>query len=583
MNMNAYEVLITLSEKPPIWRKLLVPQNFTFANFHYCIQDSMGWNDSHLYEFTVYNPVSGNEEQIGIPDEDFDDDTIDSELRSLNCIFNEVNNSANYLYDFGDNWNHKVELIGETESKQLPRCIAGEGLCPPDDIGGLDEYLRILQDPDDEDIALSDSLKNRQTDFIPEKVYFRDKCYEAHLLLPKDEKIWLHYVLQGQYNEADIVQELYFSLPPDDVKKLYKCVLTSQLRYRNRALALLAARKGISEKAITDFLFISKSTIRNVQKVYDEKGIESIIKDKHNVPKKHEKPEYIEKVFSILHAPPSSYGYNRTTWKQSDLKEVMSNEGFPISKGGLSQIISDAGYKYKKAKTVLTSNDPEYKEKLEEIKNILSNLGEKEKFFSIDEYGPFAIKIQGGKSLVAPGTVKTVPQWQKSKGNLIMTAALELSTNQITHFYSKKKNTDEMIKLLNILIEQYSDEETIYFSWDAASWHASKKLYEAVDEINSDEYRKEKKVPYVKLAPLPTCAQFLNVIESVFSGMARAIIHNSNYQSVKECKVAIDTYFTERNEHFRKHPKKAGNKIWGKERVQPEFSESNNCKDPMYR
>jgi len=70
----------------------------------------------------------------------------------------------------------------------------------------------------------------------------------------------------------------------------------------------------------------------------------------------------------------------------------------------------------------------------------------------------------------------------------------------------------------------------------------------------------------VKLAPLPSCAQFLNVIESVFSGMARAVIHNSNYESVEECKAAIDRHFAERNEYFKRNPKRAGNKIWGDER-----------------
>jgi len=36
--------------------------------------------------------------------------------------------------------------------------------------------------------------------------------------------------------------------------------------------------------------------------------------------------------------------------------------------------------------------------------------------------------------------------------------------------------------------------------------------------------------------PLPAGAQFLNVIESVFSGMARAIIHNSDYESLKHAR-----------------------------------------------
>ena len=140
-----------------------------------------------------------------------------------------------------------------------------------------------------------------------------------------------------------------------------------------------------------------------------------------------------------------------------------------------------------------------------------------------------------------------------------------------------------MIKLLDILLDKYKDEECIYFSWDAATWHASKKLFRKIEEINSIEYKQGHICPIVKLAPLPAGSQFLNVIESVFSGMARAIIHNSDYASVEECMKAIDQYFMERNEHFLQNPKRAGNKIWGKERVKAKFSESNNCKDPKYR
>jgi hypothetical protein len=64
--------------------------------------------------------------------------------------------------------------------------------------------------------------------------------------------------------------------------------------------------------------------------------------------------------------------------------------------------------------------------------------------------------------------------------------------------------------------------------------------------------------------------------------MAKAIIHNSNYTSIEECMVAIDRYFSERNQDFKENPKRAGNKIWGKEVTKAQFSESNNCKDPRY-
>jgi len=57
------------------------------------------------------------------------------------------------------------------------------------------------------------------------------------------------------------------------------------------------------------------------------------------------------------------------------------------------------------------------------------------------------------------------------------------------------------------------------------------------------------------------------------AGWARAVIHNSDYGSVSECKRAIDRYFRERNAAFAKNPRRAGNVIWGKEREPPIFSE----------
>ena len=226
---------------------------------------------------------------------------------------------------------------------------------------------------------------------------------------------------------------------------------------------------------------------------------------------------------------------------------------------------------------VLTSSDPAFSEKLARVRSILSDLRPDEAFFSIDEFGPFAVKTKPGLALAAPGEQRTVPQWQKSRGCLILTAALELSENQVHHFFSSKKNTTEMIRMMELLIDRYSDRRKIYLSWDAASWHISKQLQKRIELHNVATAN-----PVVETAPLPSGAQFLNVIESVFSGMARAIIHNSDYKTTDEAKAAINRYFEERNTHFKQSPRKAGNKIWRKEREPSSFSNANNCKDPRY-
>lgn len=64
---------------------------------------------------------------------------------------------------------------------------------------------------------------------------------------------------------------------------------------------------------------------------------------------------------------------------------------------------------------VLTSTDPTYREKLQRVQSVLSSLGADERFFSIDEFGPFAIKAKPGRVLAGPGIHPSVAQWQKSR------------------------------------------------------------------------------------------------------------------------------------------------------------------------
>lgn len=291
----------------------------------------------------------------------------------------------------------------------------------------------------------------------------------------------------------------------------------------------------------------------------------------------------INGIFEVLHSPPSEFGINRTSWKITDIRASLEKRGILVSKHTIRRIVKNAGYSWKKARIALTSNDPNYRRKLNRIKKILSSLGPRERFFSIDEFGPVAIKMIGGRKLVGPSEHISVPQIQKSRGTLTVTAALELSTNQITHFYSQGKNTSEILCLIDKFLELYQVCDRIYLSWDSASWYFSRRLKARITQVNRPLYRKNHGTPKVILVPLPSSAQFLNVIESVFSGMAKAIIHNSNYTSVEEAQAAVDRYFSERNLYFRDHPKVAGKRIWGKEPTTSGFSESQNCKDKRFR
>jgi transposase len=389
---------------------------------------------------------------------------------------------------------------------------------------------------------------------------------------------WMRSVLQKEISDDALRREIG-DLP--DLNRLLRRLYEGRLSDRNRSMVVLASRRGLSSRMICSFLDIDNKSCRKYLQSFERGGYTELFALQIKPNRKFDDEVIKKAIFGLMHEPPSNHGINRTTWIMADLSRVLRETGRPACPDVIRKITKAAGYRWRKARVVLTSSDPEYSKKLDRIRSILSGLCPDEAFFSIDEFGPFAVKMKPGRTLTAPGEQRIVPQWQKSRGSLILTAALELSGNQVIHFYSANKNTTEMIRMMELLVEQYRDRRKVYLSWDAASWHISKRLSEHVEVLNAVAARGA--APIIETVPLPSGAQFLNVIESVFSGMARAIIHNSDYQTLDDAKTAINRYFEERNAHFRQHPRRAGKKIWGKERAPATFSEANNCKDPRYR
>jgi hypothetical protein len=125
----------------------------------------MGWEDYHLHEFHI--PVKGSKKflKIGIPSED--DSTygwiiLPGYREKISDRFNMKSKRAIYLYDFGDDWTHQIELEGIftcDDSVGYPICIDGKRACPPEDCGGIwgyEDIIRILKtgakSEDDEEV-----------------------------------------------------------------------------------------------------------------------------------------------------------------------------------------------------------------------------------------------------------------------------------------------------------------------------------------------------------------------------------------------------------------------------------------------
>jgi Plasmid pRiA4b ORF-3-like protein len=125
--------------EPRIWRRFLLKKTATFNMLHLAIQDSCGWFNSHLFEFRL-NLRDRN--GIASPPnlDDFDGRGVPEATRiRLSKYFScDMPSSIFYTYDFGDNWEHEVKLLGcvEKDEKFKRRLIGGERAFPPEDCGG---------------------------------------------------------------------------------------------------------------------------------------------------------------------------------------------------------------------------------------------------------------------------------------------------------------------------------------------------------------------------------------------------------------------------------------------------------------
>jgi transposase len=178
---------------------------------------------------------------------------------------------------------------------------------------------------------------------------------------------WMEWLYCLERNPADI--DLDLPTPPDLLKQLSP----SPHSPRKRALTILAKRKGFSIRAIGEHLGINCKTVKGYLTDFDAVGVTKLYEPNRRKRMSND-PALKGAVFALLHEPPSLSGYNRTTWRMDDLQETLRERGFSACKDVIRTVIKDAGFRWRTARVVLTSTDPDYREKLQHVQDILSGL-----------------------------------------------------------------------------------------------------------------------------------------------------------------------------------------------------------------
>ncbi|WP_071392748.1 plasmid pRiA4b ORF-3 family protein [Bacillus tuaregi] len=200
-DVQAVEMLVTLKlDKHHVWRRLVVPVNQTFEEFHDILQSAFGWKNQHLYEFYLFDPdttgYDHGDNHPGVHKEGLKpilnvvchEEAFAYETKVPMKWADEVHLSdflsakIKYHYDFGDSWQHDVEIVKEVPdyTPNHPVCLDGGGNTPPEDVGGeggYEEFLAVYSNPEHPDYTYTHQwgLSQGYTEFNLDRVNRRLK------------------------------------------------------------------------------------------------------------------------------------------------------------------------------------------------------------------------------------------------------------------------------------------------------------------------------------------------------------------------------------------------------------------------
>ena len=143
-----YEKMIQISIGGlDVWRRLLVPEDYTLDNMHHIIQAVFEWKGSQNHNFIL------KDSELVTEEDDYNglhivksDPAINTGMESSLSLKDLAANKTGFYYKYGDHWSIRIMILSRQEGPigKPARCVAGAGSAPPEFIGGPVRYKRIL-------------------------------------------------------------------------------------------------------------------------------------------------------------------------------------------------------------------------------------------------------------------------------------------------------------------------------------------------------------------------------------------------------------------------------------------------------
>ena len=356
-------------------------------------------------------------------------------------------------------------------------------------------------------------------------------------------------VFKRKYLKPDISEE--------DLKDLKRIRSSTKEEKRRvtRASIILDYLDGYSDDRIAARNGVNKNTVKKCLSKLREFGMETALND---LPRPG-KPRIITDddrswILNLACTKPSDHGYPDELWSYTIMTDhIRKNRSSlkNISRSTVFEILNDAEIKPHKVRYYVEKRDPDFEEKMaivlhvyrevEMINNgvIIPDLKDTITVSFDEKPGMQAISQISEELPPVPGKHPSVTRDYEYRrlGTLSLLAGIDLHNGTVTETVSRTHNSDDFISFLKKLDSSYPGEKRIRLILDNLRVHTSEKTREYLLTVPNR----------FQFVFTPKHGSWLNIVEMLFSKLARTMLREIRVKSIEELENRIHQYFQEIN------------------------------------
>lgn len=307
-----------------------------------------------------------------------------------------------------------------------------------------------------------------------------------------------------------------------------------------RALVVLASAGGNDVATIARLVQTSPDRVREMIHSFNDLGMRALDPRWAGGRPRRITTEQRARIVATAKKRPRSLGQPFSRWSVRKLAHYLATKKgwkISISRERLRQILAEEQVTFQRTKTWKESPDPRREEKLARIEYLLEH--ERERTFAFDEFGPLAIKPEGGScwaQISRPQRLRA--NYHKPHGTRQLFAFYSVGADRLYGRIEPKKGARPTLRALQAIRALVPD-GPVYVILDNLNHHRGP-MVRAWCAAND-----------VELVFTPTYGSWANPIEAHFGPLREFTIANSDHQSHAELAKAIRAYIRWRNAHTR--------------------------------